>query len=47
MLFSKDQEMSQFIEGFDQNKRDEEEQMSAVQRFREWLLAACCRVSCP
>merc|ERR1711937_947194 len=32
ILFSKDQEMSQFIEGFDEAKKEEEEQMAQKQR---------------
>merc|ERR1712070_165255 len=32
ILFSKDQEMSQFIEGFDEAKKEEEEQMQQKQR---------------
>merc|ERR1711937_134812 len=32
ILFSKDQEMSQFIEGFDEAKKEEEEQMQIKQR---------------
>merc|ERR1719183_1872781 len=38
ILFSKDQEMSQFIEGFDEAKKEEEEQMSLKQRRTVQLL---------
>merc|ERR1719407_268069 len=44
MLFSKDQEMSQFIEGFDQNKRDEEEQMHDKQKRIVQLLTEMSKV---
>merc|ERR550537_1462878 len=38
ILFSKDQEMSQFIEGFDEAKKEEEEQMAQKQRRITQLL---------
>jgi intraflagellar transport protein 74 len=44
MLFSKDQEMSQFIEGFDQAKREEEEAMHDKQRNIVKLLTEMSKV---